>query len=79
MAIWDSVAQEREETFIALMVAEGHGVDGLYPLNAAWRQTSSYWEMVYSMARHGIVNPDYWVENNGEGLFLFAKVAPTAR
>jgi hypothetical protein len=32
--------------------------------------------MVYSMARHGIVNPDYWVENNGEGLFLFAKVAP---
>ena len=25
------------------------------------------------MARHGIVSPDYWVENNGEGLFLFAK------
>ncbi|MHA7208362.1 fumarylacetoacetate hydrolase family protein [Arthrobacter sp. MDT1-65] len=33
----ESVAQEREETFIARMVAEGHGVDGLYPLNAAWR------------------------------------------
>ncbi|WP_104182263.1 fumarylacetoacetate hydrolase family protein [Arthrobacter sp. B0490] len=33
----DSLAQEREETFIARMVAEGHGVDGLYPLNAAWR------------------------------------------
>jgi hypothetical protein len=47
-----------------------------HPLNSAWRQTSSYWEMVYSMARHGIVSPDYWVENNGEGLFLFAKVAP---
>ncbi len=33
----DAIAQEREETFIARMVAEGHGVDGLYPLNAAWR------------------------------------------
>ena len=47
-----------------------------HPFNAAWRQTSSYWEMTYSMARHGIVNADYLIENNGEGLFLFAKVAP---
>jgi hypothetical protein len=47
-----------------------------HPLNSAWRQTSTYWEMVYAMPRHGIVNPDYWVESNGEGFFLFAKVAP---
>ena len=40
----DSVAQEREETFIALMVAEGHGVDGLYPLNAAWRARYETWQ-----------------------------------
>jgi hypothetical protein len=26
--------------------------------------------------RHGIVNPDYFLESNGEGFFLFAKVAP---
>ncbi|WP_105031872.1 fumarylacetoacetate hydrolase family protein [Arthrobacter ruber] len=39
----DSVAQEREETFIALMVAKGHGVDGLYPLNAAWRARYETW------------------------------------
>ena len=47
-----------------------------HPLNAAWRQVTSYWEMVYGMAYHDIVHADYWIENNGEGLFLFAKVAP---
>ena len=47
-----------------------------HPLNAAYRQTATYWEMVYSMARHGIVSPAFWLENNGEGLFLFVKVEP---
>src|SRR4051812_36959698 len=49
---------------------------GDHPLNAAFRQTSGYWEMVYGMARHGIVHADFLVENNGEGLFLFARVEP---
>lgn len=31
-------AQEDEEEFIAKMVAEGHSVDGLYPMNAQWRE-----------------------------------------
>jgi hypothetical protein len=47
-----------------------------HPLNTAYRQTSAYWEMVYGMARHGIIHPDFLVENNGEGLFLFARVEP---
>jgi hypothetical protein len=47
-----------------------------HPLNAAYRQTSTYWEMVYSFARHGIVSPAFWLENNGEGLFLFARIEP---
>jgi hypothetical protein len=47
-----------------------------HPLNVAFRQTSGYWEMVYGMARHGIVHADFLVENNGEGLFLFARVEP---
>ena len=47
-----------------------------HPLNAAFRQTSTYWEMVYNMVRHGIVHPEFFVESNGEGLFLFARVAP---
>lgn len=47
-----------------------------HPHNAAWRQVSSYYEMAFGFARHGIVNPDFLAENSGEGLFLFAKVAP---
>ncbi|MFI5209688.1 MAG: hypothetical protein ACHQ2E_04505 [Gemmatimonadales bacterium] len=47
-----------------------------HPLNAAWRQVGGYWEMVYGMARHGIVHADFLVDNNGEGLMLFAKVEP---
>ncbi len=47
-----------------------------HPLNAAYRQTATYWEMVYSMVRHGIVHGGFWLENNGEGLFLFAKIEP---
>jgi hypothetical protein len=47
-----------------------------HPMNAAFRQTSTYWEMVYGMAKHGIVNPDYLLESNAEGIFLFAKVQP---
>jgi 2-keto-4-pentenoate hydratase/2-oxohepta-3-ene-1,7-dioic acid hydratase in catechol pathway/regulator of RNase E activity RraA len=39
----DSIAQEREETFIAEMVTQGHSVDGLYPLNAAWREKYLDW------------------------------------
>ena len=47
-----------------------------HPLNRAYRQVSTYWEMVYGMAKHGIVNTDYLLENTGEGMFLFAKVEP---
>jgi hypothetical protein len=46
------------------------------PLNAAFRQVGSFWEMTYGIARHGIVHPDYFLESNGEGLFLYARVAP---
>lgn len=49
---------------------------GDHPLNAAYRQVGSFWEMVYGFARHGIVHPDFWLESNGEGIFVFAKVAP---
>lgn len=47
-----------------------------HELNAPWRQVSTYWEMVYGFAKHGIINPDFLAENAGEGFFLFAKVAP---
>ena len=47
-----------------------------HPLNRAYRQVSTYWEMVYGMAKNGIVNTDYLLENTGEGMFLYAKVEP---
>ena len=47
-----------------------------HPLNVPFRQISGYWEMVYGMARHGIIHADFLVENNGEGLLLFARVEP---
>jgi hypothetical protein len=47
-----------------------------HQMNAAWRQTSSYWEMAYGFARHGVVNADFLAENTGEGLFQYAKVLP---
>ena len=40
----DSIAQEREEVFIAEMVQQGHSVDGLYPLNSEWRGKYEQWE-----------------------------------
>jgi hypothetical protein len=45
-------------------------------LNAAYRQVSTYWEMAFNMARHGIVQPDYLAEHGGEGFWLYAKVLP---
>jgi len=47
-----------------------------HPLNVAFRQAAGYWEMVYGLARHGIVPADFLVENNSEGLVLFARVEP---
>jgi len=57
------------EDFIAVTKFE-------HPENAAFRQVSSYWEMVYSFAKRGVVNADFLIENSGEGLFLYAKVLP---
>jgi hypothetical protein len=49
---------------------------GDHPLNAAFRQCATFWEMTYAMARHGIVNPDFLMESNGEGLLLFTRFEP---
>ena len=39
----DCEQQESEETFITEMVLAGESVDGLYPLNAAWRERYNEW------------------------------------
>lgn len=48
-----------------------------HPQNDSFRQVSSYWELVYGMARHGIVHSEYMADSaGGEGLILLAKVWP---
>lgn len=47
-----------------------------HPLNDAFRQCSSYWEMTYAMARHGVMHADFMLESNGEGLLLFSRIEP---
>ena len=47
-----------------------------HPHNAAFRQVTGYWEMAFGMARHGVIHPDFLMENSGEGLFFFARVEP---
>jgi 5-oxopent-3-ene-1,2,5-tricarboxylate decarboxylase / 2-hydroxyhepta-2,4-diene-1,7-dioate isomerase len=39
----DAAEQERQEAFIAGMVAAGESIDGLYPLGAAWRPAYEAW------------------------------------
>jgi hypothetical protein len=51
-------------------------MDMEHPLNTAWRQVVSYWEMVYGIGARGITHPEYLVENNGEGLLSYIKVQP---
>ncbi|MBL0170443.1 MAG: hypothetical protein IPP90_06850 [Gemmatimonadaceae bacterium] len=49
---------------------------GEHPLNAAFRQCSTFWEMTYAMARHGVMHADFMLESNGEGLLLYSRVEP---
>ena len=41
--------------------------------NALWRQTLSYWEMAASLVLRGAVDPDLFLDSNGEGVRVYAK------
>ena len=45
------------------------------PHNAFFRQVTTYWEMAAAMVLHGAVSAELFVDCNGEGFFLLAKVA----
>ncbi|MEC5178860.1 fumarylacetoacetate hydrolase family protein [Arthrobacter sp. CG_A4] len=46
----DSLVQEAEESYIAEMVAAGHSVDGLYPMNAQWQEKFRRWSAAHAAA-----------------------------
>jgi hypothetical protein len=41
--------------------------------NALWRQTLSYWEMAASLVLRGVVDPNLFLDSNGEGIVIYAK------
>lgn len=47
-----------------------------HELNAAYRQLGTYWEMVYGLVKHGVVHTEFFLETNGEGIFMYAKLEP---
>ena len=76
----EAVMRESRKTMLAFLPRSYEDLLALtvstHPANAAYRQVASYWEMAYSFARHGVVHPDFLVENGGEGLILYVKVEP---
>ncbi|HEV2326875.1 MAG TPA: hypothetical protein VGS10_23255 [Terracidiphilus sp.] len=49
--------------------------DPTHPHNAHLRQVISYWEMAAALVLHGAVSAELFVDCNGEGLFVLAKLA----
>jgi hypothetical protein len=47
-----------------------------HPLNVAYRQVTTYWEMAYMFCRHGTLHPDMLLESSAEGMFLYARIEP---
>ena len=44
--------------------------------NSYWRQVLSYWEMAASLVLRGALDPDLFLDCNGEPFFLYAKYTP---
>ena len=76
----EAVMRESRKTMVAWVPRSFDDVKAItefsHPSNAAWRQVSSYFEMAFGFARHGIVPPDFLAEWTGEGLLLYAKLEP---
>ena len=76
----EAVMRESRKTIAAWLPRSFEEVKAItefgHPSNAAWRQVSSYFEMAFGFARHGIVPADFLAEFTGEGLLLYAKLEP---
>ena len=44
--------------------------------NAYWRQVLSYWEMAAAFVLRGALDPELYLDSNGEPFFLYAKFTP---
>jgi hypothetical protein len=41
--------------------------------NPYWRQVVSYWEMAASLVLRGALDPDLFLDSNGEGILIYTK------
>ncbi len=57
-----------EEEFLAVVA------DGSSQENAYFRQVITYWEMAASLVVHGALMSDLFMDSNGEGIFIYAKL-----
>lgn len=76
----ESVMRESRKTMVQFLPASYDDFAAItqpnHPSNAAFRQVSSYFEMAYGFARHGVCHPDFLADGTGEGFLLYAKVQP---
>jgi len=47
-----------------------------HPLNVAYRQVTTYWEMAYSFCRHGVLSAELLLDSSMEGLYIYARIEP---
>jgi len=59
-------------TEVVVAVATGFGSQE----NAWFHQVSSYWEMAASFVNRGVLSPELFADNCGEGLFVFERMRP---
>ena len=45
-----------------------------HPLNIAYRQVTTYWEMAYGLCRLGTLNSELLLSSSEEGMFLYARL-----
>lgn len=47
-----------------------------HPLNVAYRQVTTYWEMAYTFCRRGVLDAELLLDTSMEGLYLYARIEP---
>ena len=72
--------QSREEVigkFLPKSVEEATAVlNSSHPMYKAFSQVSTYWEMAFGFAKHGVLHPEFMLESSSEGILLFSRVEP---
>ena len=47
-----------------------------HPLNVAYRQVTTYWEMAYAFCWRGALSSQLLLDSSMEGLYIYARIEP---